>query len=361
MARQIVQILSTFFEAHPVTQVALALQKEFEKQGWASEIYAADSFDDFSKKTLPLQKLDLSSSAVHLVHSYGLDESNPYGILSGTAQKILLRHFSPSAESLAPFSLELSHRAQRSESFLRQAKSSFQQVWADSAASQKELEAFGYTDIRIEPTWSLGFDPSHFSQQAPKPGKMFEKTGPLWLVHSSIFPHERIEDVIRLFCWYKQYCQPEGQLLILGGPSFPEYELALHDVAHSLKIQRDVFFIHEMSPAELETCYPSVDLLISLSEEEPFRKEWYQAALRKVPLLLFENSGSRELLGERGLFIKGRDFPVIAEFIHQILTDSSLKAKIVQGQARVQKPNQTSLNRMITGITPNLTAPSFGA
>ena len=147
-------------------------------------------------------------------------------------------------------------------------------------------------------------------------------------------PNKRHEDAIKTLYFYRRI-NPDARLLLVGAPDNMErYVVWLRDFARSLGLSEQVVFCGSVPDAELAAYYHLARVLLCMSEHEGFCVPLVEAMRFDLPIVAHHGSAIPETLGGAGVLIRSKNFPVIAEVIDQLNTDSILRKQIVARQRR---------------------------
>jgi glycosyltransferase involved in cell wall biosynthesis len=93
-----------------------------------------------------------------------------------------------------------------------------------------------------------------------------------------------------------------------------------------------VTFTGHVTLEALAAYYQIADVYISMSEHEGFGIPLIESMRFDVPIIAYDCTAVPEVLGGSGILIKQKRFDVIAELIHQLQTDTTLKQKVIDQQ-----------------------------
>ena len=69
-----------------------------------------------------------------------------------------------------------------------------------------------------------------------------------------------------------------------------------------------------------------------MSEHEGFCIPLVEAMRYGVPVLAYASTGIPSTMGDAGVLIEQKEYPVIAEIAHEVITNDSLRTRLVAGQ-----------------------------
>ncbi len=198
-----------------------------------------------------------------------------------------------------------------------------------SEFNRRELEAAGFRRTGVLPIlldWaSYQHPPVRALQQS-----FGEGTNLLYV--GRIAPNKRIEDLVKAYYFYRRL-DSGSRLLIVGSAVDTEGYLAgLQKLAAELGVLDGIVFTGPVPQAELCTYYRLASVYLSMSEHEGFGVPFLEAMHFGVPILAYAAAGVPGTLGGTGLLVEEKDFPLIAELIHRVVTEPVLRDAVVAGQ-----------------------------
>ncbi|HMC88169.1 MAG TPA: glycosyltransferase, partial [Gemmataceae bacterium] len=147
-------------------------------------------------------------------------------------------------------------------------------------------------------------------------------------------PNKRQDDVIRLFACYNRTIDRRSRLVLVGTWRGMERYLAeLRALVRALDLQDYVVFTGHLAAPELGAHYRRADLFVSMSEHEGFCVPILEAMHFGLPILAYNAAAVPDTLGQTGVLFTRKEFPLLAEMAHLLLTDHGLRERVVLGQA----------------------------
>jgi D-inositol-3-phosphate glycosyltransferase len=131
---------------------------------------------------------------------------------------------------------------------------------------------------------------------------------------------------------------PTATLLIVGGASGREGEAEVarvHDLVRSLRLERQVRFLHPQPHHELSTYYRAADVCLVPSRSESFGLVALEAAACGTPVVAAAVGGLLSLVdhGRTGYLVEPRDPAVYAEHVRSILASPDLATELSRNAA----------------------------
>jgi glycosyltransferase involved in cell wall biosynthesis len=145
-------------------------------------------------------------------------------------------------------------------------------------------------------------------------------------------PNKKIEDLIRVFCAYQRYVEPESRLFIVGdGRGFENYTRRLDELVSHLRID-EVVFTGAVTQSELNAYYRLADLYLSLSEHEGYGAPLIEAMHFSLPVIAFDAGAVKETLKGGGILVKEKEPEVVAELLGMVLKDPAMRDAVLKTQ-----------------------------
>ena len=156
-----------------------------------------------------------------------------------------------------------------------------------------------------------------------------------WLFVGRIAPNKCIEDIARSFYYFHKWITPASRLFLVGsGAGAEAYVSELRRLVKELALDDSVVFAGHYGAAEgLGAFYRLADLYVSMSEHEGFGIPLIEAMYYGVPVIALAASGVPFTLGQAGVLIKQKNYPLIAEMACEIQCNEQFRANLLKGQA----------------------------
>lgn len=324
--RAIHQILPYLGYGDAIGNLAFELRGVLRAWGYTSEIFAEVCEPRLARECRPLSDYRRFSNAENfLILHYSVGGAANRFVLDVPDRVIVYYHNITPPHFFYAINGDLARRlqeARRDLPLLRERATAI----ADSPYNQRELEALGFHVLGVTPP-ILSF--AHL----PSPSDHHATTD--WLFVGRMSPNKCVHDVIRAFHYYHTRLDANAHLWLVGSAEgMSEYVRALERLVARLKLERAVTFAGHVE--EVGVYYQKAGVYVSMSEHEGFGIPLVEAMHCGVPVLAFAATSVPETLGDAGVLIQRKDFPVIAELAHEIVTNETLRARIVQCQrARV--------------------------
>ena len=148
-------------------------------------------------------------------------------------------------------------------------------------------------------------------------------------------PNKKIEDILKVFAYYK-ILNPNSKLFLLGGSwSIKKYVQELNELESKLSFDKDdVIIINTLTDKELQSYYKIADIFLCMSEHEGFCIPLVESMYFDVPIVAYNSTAVPDTLGDSGILVNHKKFGEIAELIHMIIGNKTLRDEIIQNQQK---------------------------
>ncbi|WP_420645722.1 glycosyltransferase [Candidatus Leptofilum sp.] len=209
---------------------------------------------------------------------------------------------------------------------------------ADSAFNEKDLATAQFTKTAvlslIQPNDLFHTESDHDLRNKLANGQ----TNLLFVGRMS--PNKRQEDLLKTLYFYRQI-DPTARLLLVGSEDGAgSYGRFLRTLAQELGLETAVQFSGHVSDAALAAYYQAASVYVCLSEHEGFCQPLVESMRFGLPIVAYASTAVPGTLGNAGILIQEKNYPVLAELIHLLVTDSALREKVIVGQTERAKAFQ---------------------
>lgn len=243
---------------------------------------------------------------------------------------VLIYHNITPAEWFAPYALGLARDCQRGRVELAMLAERTTLALGDSEYNRQELEQLGFENTGVLP---LIIDLSRLDEPAdPMVIDRFDDGRTNLLFVGRCVPNKRIEDLLRFFAYYRRFIDHRSRLIMVGEyRSFVLYFDALQQLASELGLD-EVYFTGHVSQAELNAYYRVADCFLCTSEHEGFCVPIFEAMYRDLPVVAYSAAAIPYSTGGGVLLLNDKDPAMLAEAVHQVLTDDELRGRLIVRQ-----------------------------
>jgi glycosyltransferase involved in cell wall biosynthesis len=147
--------------------------------------------------------------------------------------------------------------------------------------------------------------------------------------------NKRQDAVMRAFDEYRRRFDPEATLWLIGGEADPGYRRDLERLRRSLASADAINLTGKVSDAVMHTHLRAADVLLCASEHEGFCIPIAHAMALDVPVIARAAAAVPETLGGGGLLVEEWEPVRVAELMHRLRADNSLRAQVLDRQRGV--------------------------
>ena len=145
--------------------------------------------------------------------------------------------------------------------------------------------------------------------------------------------NKRQDRLMRLFEYYYRNINRHARLWLIGNDNSDRvYRMELEQLRSSLRSGANIIFTGTVPEAELGAYYRLADIFVCASEHEGFCIPVAEAMAFDVPVLAYAAAAIQETLGSSGILVREWSAPRVAELMHVILNDASLKQRLIESQ-----------------------------
>ena len=245
---------------------------------------------------------------------------------------VLIYHNITPAEWFAPYALGIARDCQRGRVELATLAQRTTLALGDSEYNRQELVELGFENTGVLP---LIIDLSRLDEPAdPMVSNRFDDGRTNLLFVGRCVPNKKIEDLLRFFAYYRRYIDHRSRLIMVGEyRSFVLYFDALQEFASELRLD-EIYFTGHVSQAELNAYYRVADCFVCASEHEGFCVPIFEAMYRQLPVVAYSAAAIPYSTVGDVLLLNDKDPALLAEAVHQVLTDDELRGRLIRRQRR---------------------------
>jgi len=331
--RRVHQLLAALSYGDAIGNEAQAIQKHLRAAGFESDIFAERVEPRMAHLSRPLFQYETASSpeTVCLFH-FSIGSAAGRLIHHAPDRLVTIYHNITPARFFLGFHHHLLglcyHGRRELEVFAPRSELGL----GDSEYNRRELEAAGFAHSGVLP---IVLD---FSRYAGRPSPVVEglygdgRTNLLFV--GRIIPNKKVDDLVRVFAVYKRYLDRSSRLLLVGDTRGHErYHDRLKELVRELRVD-DVVFTGHVDDDDLRAYYRVSHLFLCLSEHEGFCVPLQEAMHFGLPVVAYDAGAVRETLRGGGVLLADKRPEEVAELVRRILTDGTLRERILTTQAR---------------------------
>ena len=327
------QWLPGFTSGDAISNYAIGLQEIIRSWGYRSEIFSPGRHVSPKVRNLCYdweRYKDYSDPLNTVIYHFSIGSPMSAGFRAIEDKKVLIYH------NITPDKYFRAINAEKAL-VLYQGREELQALYdvprlalADSEYNRMELEQWGYRNSAVLPPLL------NFNGLKAKPDRKIlnQYSGDLLniLFVGRIAPNKKIEDVIKVFYYYKNLVNGKSRLFIVGSfVGMEKYCSYLRAMVLELGLSNVIFTGHVTTP-ELAAYYRIADLFLCMSEHEGFGIPLVESMYYGVPVIAYRAAAVPYTMGDSGVLVAEKDFPAIAELIDIILTRDNIRKKIIEKQ-----------------------------
>ncbi|MBD3363273.1 glycosyltransferase [Candidatus Dojkabacteria bacterium] len=327
--KKILQLLPSFAEHDAVSNQAVLMNDVFRENGYKPQIYSnyfPKKYKGIIGEPKFLRDRDFDVAIYH--HSIG----DPMVELVKTLNipVILYYHNITPADYFEVYNQRVYELLMQGKKQLLQLKDHVDLGMASSGYNAEELEELGYENTEVLPIF---FNPDKLDEiREDRKIKQFldnEHITNLLFV-GRFAPNKAHKDLIKAFYIYYKYYNSMSRLSLVGSyVEMNSYLSEITELIEALELESVVHVPGLVEDEEWKAFYLNSDIFISASEHEGFFVPALEANYFGLPIIAYDAGAVKSTLGGSGLIYENKKPEVIAELIHQVLSDKKLNRKLV--------------------------------
>jgi len=211
--------------------------------------------------------------------------------------------------------------------YIRSVEGIFLKAIAPSAFSRNELVVMGWKE---EDVYQI---PLPISLEKKDNNKGNARNKRTFLYVGRIVPNKKVEDLIKLFDYYKRNYYSDCTLKVAGSIYNDAYYSALNRYINEKRIE-NVGFLNHVTDEELDELYRNSDIYICMSEHEGFCMPLIEAMNYEIPVVAYKATAIPDTMGDAGVLLESKDPKYVCEKIDKIFEDESYRKQLIEGQNR---------------------------
>ena len=354
---QIHQFHPSVVPADAIGNNMLTLQSLFSGWGYRSLIFAEAAGGSLGSSVLPVAELvrHARPDGILVIH-YSI-ASPWFELLKGyPGRKVLIYHNITPSEFFLGFNDSYYQGTKKGREELPSLAPFTDMTIGDSSFNSQELRQVGFANVHTLPLLvNLSYldgpaDPKFFAQLSDGTTNI--------LYVGKIYPHKRVDEVIRTFAAYQRLHDPSARLLLSGTADGMEtYVRGLQHLIRHLGVN-NVSFLGVTSKEQLISLYRTAHVLVNLSAHEGFAMPLVEAMHFRLPVLAADSGAMSETLAGSGLCFTAPDPVLGAELMHRLVTDQDLRKELSVSAARqLDRLNPSRLQVDLQGLLAKLPEP----
>jgi glycosyltransferase involved in cell wall biosynthesis len=353
---EIHQFLPGFHYGDAISNEALALRRLLRSWGHSSRIYCVTCQDKVALDCHHYSAYQHHDDAISIYHySIGCEELTQL-FRNSPGKRILIYHNITPHEFFEPYNPFAYQACRAGRAELASLHDATDVALGDSAFNCRELAWLGFSKPQILP---IAIDFARFDVTEPCPA-ILSRYADDWtnfIFVGRISPNKRPDDVIRAFAHYQRRIKRRSRLFLVGcWGGFENYLAELHDLVDASGLADHVVFSGHVRFRELVAYYKLAHLFLCMSEHEGFCVPLLEALHYDIPVLAYQAAAVPDTLGDAGILVSKKDFSVIAEMAHLLVSDQNLRDRVIRRQGqRLADFRPEPIARQLKGILEEIT------
>ena len=222
---------------------------------------------------------------------------------------------------------DISLNCSKAQKYVRNSASCFLKALTPSLFSQNELINMGWNS---EDVYLLPLPVSLEKKNVTEKKKNEERT---FLFVGRMVPNKKIEDVIRVFDFYRRNYYKNSYLKLVGDNSKDIYYRSLCKYIEKNNI-KNVEFTGRVTDEKLEEMYRTSDIYLCMSEHEGFCIPLIEAMSYGIPVVAYNSTAVPDTMGDAGILLEKKDNKYVCERIDKLFNDLDYSLQLIEGQYR---------------------------
>jgi glycosyltransferase involved in cell wall biosynthesis len=328
-ARAIHQLLPNLSFGDAISNQAVLVCELLRDLGYRSNIFVRhfdEPMEDFA--TLFDDSAIASRDALLYHHSVGSDLTAV--AVHHPGPKALLYHNITPAHFFEPWDQPFAELLASGRKELSTLAHAFPLSAGASQYNAAELRDVGFRDSRVVP---IVIEPSRWAARAdPRWMRDLQDGRTNILFVGRVAPNKCQHDLLEAFAEYLHF-DANARLVIAGyWPEGDRYVAFLQARARRLGIDSRVVWTGMCTEAQLQACYRTAHLFVSMSEHEGFCAPLVEAMWFDVPVLAYRSTAVPETLSNAGLLFTEKRFTELGALMRLAVEDASLRRTILAAQ-----------------------------
>lgn len=313
----------------------LEIRRVLRESGYTSDIFAENVHESLKEEAKPVNHFPRPGEKDAAIYHFSIGTPLTRFVSKLPCIRVMYYHNITPSHFFFPYDTPAFESCERGRAELALYRGAFDFVLGASAYNVRELVELGYPEGNVVP-YILNFSAWDPNGSSPRPDLSFPEAGKTHILFvGRVVPNKRYEDLVKVFYFYKNSIDPEAHLWLVGPyGSRDRYYMVLRRLIQALNLE-DVHFTGHVSRKDgLSEYYRRSSVLLCMSEHEGFCIPLVEAMHFGLPVIAFQSTGVPDTMGPAGILFKEKKFEEIAELVHLVLTQSSLRQSLLTTQNR---------------------------
>jgi len=329
------QVLAAASPGDAITNMAFAMQRVLRQVG-PSYIYARFFDPSLIGRVRDLSEYKPRHGRNVLVFHASIGEPAVHAFLARRNEPIVLvYHNVTPGRYYEPYDARFAELLELGRAEVELLRPQVVQAVADSAYNARELEAIGYTDVRVVPPVL------HLDRLAAIPPRLSTLNhwarfqGPILLAVGQLMPHKRPDFLVQVMHCVETFGVLRPVLMLVGHQRLAPYRQAIRQQIRELMV--DVHLVGPVDDADLRAMFEAATVVVSASEHEGFCIPLVEAMALGKPIVARACAAIPETVGDAALLMPEAQGPALmGEVLAEVASSHSLRAEMIaRGRRRV--------------------------
>jgi L-malate glycosyltransferase len=332
-SRGVHQLLASFTYGDAIGNEALAIREQLRRAGFDSEIFAELVDQKRVGMYRPLWRYrEVSSPDTVCLYHFSIGSASGRLIYDLPDRLVSIYHNITPPEFFLGFHSHLTGLCYHGRRELAALAPRTELALGDSEFNRRDLEAAGYARTAVLPI-VLDFG-RYTGPRSPVVQRLYADGRTNILFVGRVIPNKKIDDLLRVFAFYKRHVDRRSRLLVVGDYRGHErYLRRLREMVARLRLE-DVVLTGHVDDDELRAYYSVAHVFLCLSEHEGYCVPLVEAMHFGVPVVAFDAGAVRETLRGGGVLLTSKRPEEIAELLHEVVTSPGLRRALLATQQR---------------------------
>ncbi len=329
---EINQFLPVLHYGDAIGQEAISIKEFFIKKGFKSEIYTFSTDKQVEGMAKNIREYE-DRDDIKIYH-YAIPSELTDFFLKAKGLKVLRYHNITPYKFFYKSRKDLFRIGYYGRKELIKLKSAIHVGVGDSEYNRKELEEIGYPNTFSFPLM-INF-PSYKKKRIKMIEKLFLDGKFNIFFAGRIVPNKKIEDLIKIFFYFKKYVHQNSRLIISGNTRADKrYYYALLDYRNYFFLtEKDVVFTGHIPYDEFLTLYQISDVFMTMSEHEGFCLPLVEAMIYNLPIVAYKSTAIPYTLDGAGVMVKNKNPALVGELLFELKNNEKFREKVLSSQEK---------------------------
>ena len=328
--KSIHQFLPVFAKYDAIGKTVYEIRNFLRNKGYESEIFVEKPISETSKLT-KLYTEYKSTNMDLLIYHHSIGSSLASFMEKIKNPKIMFYHNITPPHFFEPYDKEIPPELFQGIEQTKELAKSFKFAMAASGYNRYDLHRYGYECV-LDAQYFIDLERFDSMKLDDNIKQKYQNTTNILFVGRRV-PNKKVEDLLKIFAYYK-LLNPKSKLFLLGGSwSVEKYVKKIYDLRLKLNLDKDdVIILDILSDDELQSYFKIADIFLCMSEHEGFCIPLVESMYFHKPIIAYNSTAIPDTLGDSGVLVNHKKFDEIAKIIDLIETNKELKNKIISKQ-----------------------------